>query len=141
MKITSLFCVSPKPGFEPGICGLSDQRSNHSATTSRSGRCANRHPFVHDVSYVRRKRCGGFLALLSSLSKSRGTHGLKSGKDQLLFEMIKAGSTLPVLTKLYNQLLSRGSFPPQWRYNSLSPLYKNKVDRFPRKLRRHCSLQ
>ena len=61
--------------------------------------------------------------------------GLKSGKaagkDKILNEMIKAGSAqlLSVLTKLFNKLLNLGAFPDQWRYNSLTPIYKNKGDK------------
>ena len=52
--------------------------------------------------------------------------GKAAGKDLILNEMIKTGSSqlLPILTKLFNQLLTSGTFPQPWRFNSLTPLYK-----------------
>jgi len=52
--------------------------------------------------------------------------GKASGKDGILNEMLKAGHTelLPVLTKLFNIVLTSGCFPDIWRINMLSPLHK-----------------
>lgn len=61
---------------------------------------------------------------------SKAIGGLKSGKasglDQISNEMLKASSTalIPVLNILFNQILTRSSFPDSWRYNTLTPLHK-----------------
>lgn len=51
--------------------------------------------------------------------------------------MLKAGHTelLPMLTKLFNVILTNGCFPDTWRINMLSPLHKKGDNTCPEKYR------
>ena len=49
-----------------------------------------------------------------------------SGPDGILNEMIKSGGSfiVPVICKLFNLILTHGTFPNAWRANTLTPLHK-----------------
>ena len=54
-----------------------------------------------------------------------------SGLDGILNEMLKSSRIyiVPILVKLFNLILLKGSFPDDWRVNTLTPIHK-KGDRF-----------
>lgn len=62
--------------------------------------------------------------IIQAISKLK--NGKSSGNDSLLNEMIKCSSPVmvPVLEKLFNQILTNGIFPNLWRTNYLTPLHK-----------------
>jgi hypothetical protein len=52
------------------------------------------------------------------------------GIDGVLNEMLKSGSTtlVPLLNKLFNLILNSGTFPNNWKTNTLTPLHKKGTD-------------
>lgn len=62
---------------------------------------------------------------ISSLKKNKAP-----GIDGILNEMLKYGRfyLVPMLTKLFNNVLDKGIFPSQWNVGLIKPIYKNKGD-------------
>jgi hypothetical protein len=62
--------------------------------------------------------------ILAAINKLK--RGKSCGPDGILNEMLKAGasSLLPILEKIFNQILTSGNYPDAWRSSFLTPIHK-----------------